>query len=297
MTHPPICSSSKTCSAIFTVFTSRNGVETLKAIEENPDINLVVLDLNMPVMDGFELLNIFKSDKKYANIRVIILTNLDEVDNEIRGLELGAVDYIRKPVNIRALRIRIGIHRKLLNMQHQLEESNSILDARVAKATEELVLTWDITIHALVGLIEARNFESYNHIMRTSMMMKALCNHLKKNTKFADVLTRDYILELTRTSPLHHIGKVAIPDNVLLKPGKLTPEEYEIMKRHVDYGVLALRKELSEKLKCRVLSKRLSISSVFITKNMMEAAIPTNLEVKTFLFRVDSWLLSMSSMP
>ncbi|MDD3099196.1 MAG: response regulator [Bacilli bacterium] len=230
----------------FEVLTARNGVEALKQIELNPDIRLVVLDLNMPIMDGFELLQIFKSDKKYQQIRVIILTNLDEVENEIRGLELGAVDYIRKPVNIRALKIRINIHRKLLALQNELEESNSILDARVAKATEELVLTRDITIHALVGLIEARNFESYNHIMRTSMMMKALCTHLRKNPKFANILTREYILELTRTSPLHDIGKVAIPDHILLKPGKLTSEEFEIMKRHVEYGVLALKKEIGD---------------------------------------------------
>ncbi len=228
----------------FAVITAKNGVEALKILDDNSEIHLVVLDLNMPIMDGFEVLRILKSEKKYHHIRVIILTNFDEIENEIRGLELGAVDYIRKPINIRALKIRINIHRKLLEMQHDVEEANAILDARVAKATEELILTRDVTIHALVGLIEARNFESYNHIMRTSMMMKALCDHLKTHPKFSAVLTQEFILELTRTSPLHDIGKVAIPDNILLKPGKLTPEEFEVMKRHVEYGVLALKREI-----------------------------------------------------
>lgn len=228
----------------FSVLTAKNGVEALQMLNSHPDIHLVVLDLNMPLMDGFEVLRIFKSDAKYKHIRAIILTNLDEIENEIRGLELGAVDYIRKPINIRALKIRINIHRKLLDMQHEVEQANAVLDARVAKATEELVATRDITIHALVGLIEARNLESFNHIMRTSMMMNALCHHLKNHPKFAGILTNDYITEITRTAPLHDIGKVAIPDHILLKPGKLTPEEYTYMKRHVDFGVSALRKEI-----------------------------------------------------
>ena len=229
----------------FTVKMARNGQEALDAIEADPDIHLVILDLNMPVMDGFQVLEIIQSTPKYHHIRVIILTNMDEIENEIRGLSLGAVDFIRKPINLSSLKIRIDVHRKLLELQQEIEHANVILDMRVAKATEELVVTRDITIHALVGLIEARNFESYNHIMRTQQMMACLCSHLAKKTKFENILTPEYIQLLVNTSPLHDIGKVAIPDSILLKPGKLTNEEFDIMKKHVEYGVFALKKELN----------------------------------------------------
>lgn len=228
----------------FDVVTVHNGREALDVLEKERDIHLVILDLNMPIIDGFSVLKILKGNPEFSHIRVIILTNMDEVENEIRGLELGAVDFIRKPINIQALKIRIDIHRKLLQAQRLVEENNQILDARVAKATQELVTVRDITIHALVGLIEARNLESFNHIMRTQQMMALLCKHLAKKPKFSEILTPEYINELASTTPLHDIGKVAIPDSILLKPGKLTSEEYEYMKRHVEYGVLALKKEL-----------------------------------------------------
>lgn len=235
----------KTMLKEFMVLTAQNGQEAMKIIDQTPDLNLAILDLNMPIMNGFDVLKVLNANPKYKHIRVIILTNLDEVESEIKGLELGAVDYIRKPINLRALKVRINIHRKLLAMQHEVEQMNLVLDARVAKATKELVVTRDITIHALVGLIEARNFESYNHIMRTQQMMRCLCNHLAKKVMFRQILTQEYIYELVNTCPLHDIGKVAIPDSILLKPGRLTPEEYEVMKRHVEFGVLALKKELN----------------------------------------------------
>ncbi len=229
----------------FEVFTAKNGYECLKILDEQPGIHLVILDLNMPEMDGFEVLKRLRADNKYRYIRVIILTNIDEVESEILGLELGAVDYIRKPINIQSLKIRIDIHRNLYQMQEEVEFANAVLDRRVEKATEELIITRDITIHALVGLIEARNLESFNHIMRASQMMEVLCHHLAKKRKFANVLTPDYIHELVSTCPLHDIGKVGIPDSILLKPARLTPEEYDVMKKHVEYGVLALKKELN----------------------------------------------------
>lgn len=229
----------------FTVTVAHNGLEALDKIDQDPDIHLMILDLNMPKMNGFQVLEILNSDTKYAHIRVIILTNSDEIDNEIKGLSLGAVDYIRKPINLSSLKIRINVHRKLLELQQEIEQANKILDKRVEKATKEIIVTRDITIHALVGLIEARNLESFNHIMRTQQMMECLCNHLAKKPHYAHVLTEEYIKLLVHTSPLHDIGKVAIPDDILLKPGKLTPEEFEHMKRHVEFGVYALKKELN----------------------------------------------------
>lgn len=231
----------------FNVFSAGNGKEALDFIEKDPDIDLIILDLNMPIMNGFELLEVLRSNKKYEKLRVIILTNFDEIDNEIKGLELGAVDYIRKPVNIQSLRIRIDIHLKLKGIQKKIEQDNVILDSLVAAKTVELALTRDVTIHALVGLLEVRNFESFNHTMRTQLMMQMLCHHLQTKDKYKDIMNDAYIKELAQTTPLHDIGKVGIPDAILLKPGKLTPEEFTIMKKHVEYGVIALKSGLKSK--------------------------------------------------
>jgi len=228
----------------FDILTATNGAEAMETIDRNLDIDLIILDLNMPVMTGFAVLERLRSDVRYAGLRVIILTNFDEIENEIRGLELGAVDYIRKPVNIQSLRIRIDIHLKLKSMQKKVEADNVVLDSLVAERTRELVGTRDITIHALVGLLEVRNYESYNHTIRTQKMMHRLCEHLQTKPKFMEILTDAYVRELTTTTPLHDIGKVGIPDHILLKPGKLTPEEFEVIKKHVDYGVIALQNEV-----------------------------------------------------
>ncbi|WP_058485284.1 response regulator [Defluviitalea phaphyphila] len=112
--------------------TAKNGKEALKILEEHSDIDLIILDLNMPVLDGFKLLEVLKSDKRFKNIRIIILTNYDETDKEIKGLKLGAIDYIRKPVHLEALKTRISIHVKLLKAEkilaEKLNESNLTLD-------------------------------------------------------------------------------------------------------------------------------------------------------------------------
>lgn len=229
----------------FEVIMASDGTEALQKIDENPDIDLVILDLFMPRMNGFELLERLGSNEKYSKTRVIILTNADEIENEIRGLKLGAVDYIRKPINIESLRIRIDIHAKLKEAQKLVERDNQKLDRMVAERTKEAETARDITIRALVGLLEIRDIESFQHTTRTQKIMKILSNSLRSKDKYKETLTDGYIFELIRTTPLHDIGKVGIPDKILLKPGKLSTEEFEIMKKHVGFGSEALKREQS----------------------------------------------------
>lgn len=228
----------------YQVITAADGIEALEMLDLHKDIDLLILDLDMPRMNGFELLERMKVNPEYSKVRTIILTNYDEIDNEVRGLSLGAVDYIRKPLNIESLRIRIDIHLRLKNAQKLIENDNERLDGMVAQKTAELVTVRDVTIHALVGLLEVRNIESGNHTVRTQKMMKALCNHLKTKNNYHELLTDSYIKEIVATTPLHDIGKVGIPDHILLKPGKLTQDEFTIMKKHVDYGIAALKDEI-----------------------------------------------------
>ena len=233
-----------TMLADYHILTASDGLEAMELITKSPDIDLVILDLNMPRMNGFEVLEALQKDPEHRKIRTIILTNYDEIDNEVKGLELGAVDYIRKPLNIQSLLIRINIHIKLKRIQNRIEQDNERLDAMVLKKTREVAATRDITIQALVGLLEVRNVESSKHTIRTQLIMKILCDHLRTKTKYKDILSENYVQELVTTTPLHDIGKVGIPDNILLKPGRLTEDEFVIMKKHVNYGVNALQNEI-----------------------------------------------------
>lgn len=156
----------------FEVLTALNGADGLEIIKNHLDLDLVILDLDMPIMNGFELLALMKDHPCYKNIRVVILTNADEIECEIKGLELGAVDYIRKPINLQSLRIRINVHLNLKASQDQILHDNEVLDETVKQKTHELIVTRDITIHALVGLLEARNIESSSHAIRTQKMMQ-----------------------------------------------------------------------------------------------------------------------------
>ena len=223
-----------------------DGLEAMEILRSNHDIDLMILDLNMPRMDGFEVLKALKENPEYSRISVIILTNYDEIESEIKGLDLGAVDYIRKPLNMASTRKRVEVHLNLRRAQIQIEDQNRMLELTVYNRTKELIITRDITIRALVGLLEVRNIESSNHAKRTQYMMKALCEHLQSKLPFKEVLTEEYVKELCQTAPLHDIGKVGIPDRILLKPGKLDINEFENMKNHTTYGVLALSRDLPD---------------------------------------------------
>lgn len=228
----------------YSIVCAGDGIEAMETIRSDQSVDLVILDLNMPRMSGFEVLEALKDDSRYSSLPILILTNYDETENEIRGLDLGAVDYIRKPLNMESLRKRIEVHLNLSNARKSIEKHNELLEETVSARTRELVITRDLTINALIGLLEVRNIETSNHTRRTQWMMKALCDSLKKRRSYLDVLTEDYIRELFDTAPLHDIGKVGIPDCILLKPGKLSSEEFEIMKKHTVIGVEALSHDL-----------------------------------------------------
>lgn len=225
---------------------AKDGVEAMDLLARHPEIDIMILDINMPRMNGFEVLEAMQKDKNYQKIATLILTNHDEFENEIKGLSMGAVDYIRKPLNIESLRKRIDIHARLRQATRILEKSNQILEETVKERTKEILLTRSVTIHALIGLLETRDIESGNHTIRTQHYMKALCEALALKDEYKELLTPQYIQEIFETAPLHDIGKVGVPDKILLKPGKLTHDEFEIMKLHTVYGVQALMMDMTD---------------------------------------------------
>ena len=230
----------------FQTLTAYDGIQALEVLRTETDIDIIILDLNMPNMNGFEVLEHIRRDFSHLDISILILTNYEEVSNEIKGLELGAVDYIRKPLNSESLLKRIEVHLNLLIAKKEIKLHNDHLEELVRQRTKQLLLTRDITINALVGLLEVRDVESSNHTRRTLQMMKTICEHLSKKQTYKHILTEEKIELMYKTAPLHDIGKVGIPDKILLKPGKLTEDEYSQMKEHVRFGVDAIKSEFGD---------------------------------------------------
>ncbi len=223
-----------------------DGLEAIEKIESGIEPEIVILDLNMPRMNGFEVLTYIRKNIPDFDIPIVILTNYEEIENEIKGLELGAVDYIRKPLNASSLVKRIEVHLSLSKAKQEIKQHNEKLEEIVEKRTHQLYQSRDITINALVGLLEVRDIESSNHTKRTTYIMKALCEHLSTKECYGCDFTPERIKEIYKTTPLHDIGKVGIPDKILLKPGRLSKEEYETMKGHVRFGVNAISSQISE---------------------------------------------------
>jgi len=212
---------------------AKNG-KTALAIAQKTGPSLILLDIMMPEMDGYEVCRRLKADKKTAYIPIIFITAMADDEDEAKGLGLGAVDYITKPIKPELVRARVHNHLELKRYQDNLEKL-------VAERTRRLALTQAVTIESLATLAEYRDPETGGHIKRTQNYVKALAMHLKDHQRFRSELNDDVIELLYMSAPLHDLGKVGVRDNVLLKPGRLTDEEFEEMKKHTIYGEEALR--------------------------------------------------------
>jgi putative two-component system response regulator len=206
--------------------------------DEAPD--LILLDIAMPGMDGYEVCRRLKGSPRTHNIPVIFLTAKTDIEDERRGFAMGAVDYITKPVSQPIVMARIGTHLQLKGAADFLRDKNAFLETEVARRTEEVRTAQDVTIMALASLAETRDNETGNHIRRTQHYVRALACKLQHRPRFAALLTDHNIELLFKSAPLHDIGKVGIPDSILLKPGRYTPEEFAVMKAHPRLGRDAL---------------------------------------------------------
>ena len=190
---------------------------------------LILMDIMMPGMSGFEAVLALKKERDVAGIPVIFLTARAESSDIARGLELGAVDYIVKPFNGAELRSRVQNHLELYAYRSHLEEL-------VEQRTHETEQLKDVIIEAMGEMAEYRDPETGRHIQRTRKYVEIISASLVENGHFVEQLTYEYIDLLQKSAPLHDIGKVAIRDSILLKPGKLTVEEFEEMKKHTLFG-------------------------------------------------------------
>jgi len=221
--------------------TTVGGASELFSLLESRKTDLVLLDVSMPEMSGYEVIQHLKEKPETQSIPVIFLTAHDNKDAEEKGLRLGAVDYITKPISPATLLARVQNHLELKRARDQIVAQNEILEQRVQERTRELALTQDITILSLASLAETRDNETGNHIRRTQSYVRILADHLLDTGAFPDELSPEINALLEKSAPLHDIGKVGVPDAVLLKPGKLDADEFEVIKTHPHLGMAALQ--------------------------------------------------------
>lgn len=213
-----------------------NGEAALEIANAKPAPNLILLDIMMPIMDGYQVIRRLKASPATREIPVIFLTARNTDVDEAVGLEIGAVDYIAKPVSGPILKARVRTHLNLKASNDIIRDKNVFLIREVARRTRELEMVQDVTILAMASLAETRHLETGNHIRRTQAYVRALAKQLQHHPRFSLLLTDTNIELLYKSAPLHDIGKVGIPDHILLKPGPLTPEEFEVMKTHTTLG-------------------------------------------------------------
>ncbi len=215
------------------------------AMESPPD--LILLDIMMPGMNGYEVLARLKAHAATASIPVIMLSALSDMNTKARGFELGAVDYLSKPFEVEELRARVRTHLALAQAHRELRLQNDRLEEKVRERTSEVIQTQQATIESMAALAEYRDPETGQHIHRVKGYVTILAEELRVHPRFASILTRGYIELLGLSSPLHDIGKVGVPDHILLKPGRLSPEEFAEMQRHTEYGrnaILSVQRKL-----------------------------------------------------
>ncbi|MCL2808438.1 MAG: response regulator [Treponema sp.] len=226
--HVNLIKAEKALSDIYTVYTFSSASLMYELLDKiMPD--LILLDVLMPEIDGFEALQYLKADKKYSSIPVIFLTSKNDAETEVRGFEMGVVDFITKPFSEAVLYNRIKTH---LNVEDIIHERNLMLRYR----TDKLLRLQNSMASVLANMVENRDKLTGHHIERTTKYIKILLYTMLENGVYTDEIC-EWNLELVASSArLHDIGKIVISDIILNKPGKLTSDEYEQMKIHASEG-------------------------------------------------------------
>jgi putative two-component system response regulator len=208
------------------------------AAADPPD--LVLLDVRMPEMSGFDVCRWFKQDERLRSIPIIFLSGRQGVEDKVEAFRLGAADYVAKPFQEAEVLARVQTHLQCRRQQLQLAWHAEQLERRVAEQVRVVTASQLATIFALAKLAEARDDDTGHHIERVQTFARVLAERMREQRRYPALLTAGFIEHLHQTASLHDIGKVGIPDAVLLKPGKLTDEEFRRMQRHTTLGAETL---------------------------------------------------------
>ncbi len=230
----------------YRVIVATSGARALKLAAEQPPPDLLLLDVNMPEMDGFQVLQKLQDDASTRAIPVVFLTARDAAVDEEQGLTLGAVDYITKPMNPATVLARVKTQVSLKRARDALQAHNRSLEAEVAERMRDNQAIQDVSIRALARLAEIRDPETGNHILRTQEYVRELGMRMTAHPRYAGQIDARQVILISKSAPLHDIGKVGIPDAILLKPGKLTEAEWGVMRTHAALGAQAIERALAE---------------------------------------------------
>ncbi|MDR1873724.1 MAG: response regulator [Synergistaceae bacterium] len=223
---------------IYDTAPARSGEQALNYLRRfTPDI--ILLDIDMPVMNGYEVLGRLKADSRLKDIPVIFLTGREGVESEVRGLSLGAVDYMQKPINEELVLARLNTHLELEMYRKKLSDLVDRKTRDLAQKNAILEHIQEIIIVMMAHATEYRDQLTGGHIRRTREYVALIIDYIFDHVSDIDPnykIAPEYAANIISASQLHDIGKVAIPDAVLLKPGKLDDEEWKIMKTHPQHG-------------------------------------------------------------
>lgn len=224
-----------------------NGVEALARMKQF-HVDLVLLDIMMPEMNGYQVLERMKVDSTLESIPVIVITAVNDIESAVKCIEFGAEDYLPKPFNVTLLRARISASlekKRLRDQEHEyqvyIERYNRNLEERVMRQVRQITSAQIATIFAMSKLAESRDPETGAHLERMREYCRLIAETLSQNKRYEMIVDRQFIDNIYAASPLHDIGKVGVPDNVLLKPAKLDDPEWEVMKCHPIIGAETLR--------------------------------------------------------
>lgn len=212
-----------------------SGAKALELARRAPP-DLILLDVMMPEMDGHEVCRRLKADPATGHVPVIFLTAMQDPQDEAMSFEAGGADFIPKPIRPPVLHARVRTHLQNKSFQDYLRSSNATLKHELDDRLAQLDRLRESTLYVMISFAEFRDQETGNHVKRTQEYVRVLGTHLWTQGLYGDQLDPQRINLMAKSAPLHDIGKVAIPDSILLKPGKLTPEEFEIMKTHAVQG-------------------------------------------------------------
>jgi putative two-component system response regulator len=223
----------------YTVNSFLNGRQALEwATKNHPD--LALLDIVMPDIDGFEVCECLKRDTKLRDVPVIFISSQNEIKSKVKAFGMGCVDYITRPFEFEEVRTRVKTHLRLRQMQITLENQNHELGKLVEEKVKEISDSWLVTILALAKLSESRDDDTGKHLERVQVLCRIIAENLASLPEYRETIDSKFIDNIYHASPLHDIGKVGIPDRILLKPGKLDPKEFNVMKQHTIIGAQTL---------------------------------------------------------
>jgi len=207
-------------------------------IVSSPDI--VIMGTDFPNFDGFDLCERINKDPLIPAVSVILTSSTRNEIKIAKGFDSGAVDFITEPYHSKEIEARISAHVKLKNLKQQMKEKNQQLEDIVKEQSKTITEMQMATIFSLAKLAQSRDDDTGKHLERVQKYCLSLSSELAKNPKFEKDVDENFIKNIVYASPLHDIGKVAIPDSILLKPGRLTPEEFDVMKTHTVMGAETL---------------------------------------------------------